>query len=80
MTEDHDAGSLLSSLPRGQDIFDVCEIAGFFKVNDDTVRRWITDGWMHATKIVGKWKISRKDIADLIGEPPPRRKRRTNVR
>ncbi len=45
---------------------EVAEIAG---VTARTVRRWINEGRIKATKI-GQWKISREELLKVLGKDP----------
>jgi excisionase family DNA binding protein len=42
------------------------EVADYFKVNERTVRRWITSGKLEAMKWGGRWLIAESDIKEFI--------------
>jgi excisionase family DNA binding protein len=43
----------------------VKEVAGLFRVNRKTIRRWIGDGILPATKLGRDWRIARADLKAL---------------
>ncbi|RYH06627.1 helix-turn-helix domain-containing protein [Tropicimonas sp. IMCC6043] len=43
----------------------VKEVAAIFRINTKTVRRWIEDGKLPATKPGGHWRIARSDLRAL---------------
>lgn len=43
----------------------VAEVANELRVTERTVRRWIADGTLPATKIVGRVRINRADVEAL---------------
>jgi excisionase family DNA binding protein len=49
-----------------QSPFTVDETAAALRVDERTIRRYITDGKLNAFKVAGQWRIPRSDLASLI--------------
>jgi excisionase family DNA binding protein len=51
-------------------LYTVDEIAGLFHLHTRTVRRFIKEGRLKASKIGGQWRIREQDLREIIGEEP----------
>jgi len=61
------AEKLEGELPQ-QKFFTVNEVAQFLGVSKKSVRRYISFGKLHAYKIGGVWKVTRKDLIKFLLE------------
>lgn len=47
--------------------YTVAQVAEYFHRNEDTIRRWITEGYFpHAYKVADGWYILEKDVKKLV--------------
>jgi len=69
--------------------YTVAQVAEYFHRDEQTIRRWITDGrFPHAYKVSDGWFILEVDVKRLVkqlqaqaaGEMPPLSKEKTGVR
>jgi len=44
------------------ELFTIKEVAGMFKCNPQTIRRYIKEGLLGAVKLKGEYRISQEDI------------------
>lgn len=51
--------------PSNAQCFTIKEAAAFFRVSTKTIKRWIDDGKLPATKPGGHWRVSRADLKAL---------------
>lgn len=49
-------------------LYSVGAVAKMFGVDTHTVRRWINDGKLNATKIEGRWRIQRSEVIRLANK------------
>ena len=50
------------------DIFTSEQVARMLELHPKTVRRYIREGRLNATRVGGQWRIKRKDLEVLMGE------------
>jgi excisionase family DNA binding protein len=51
-----------------QTLYTVDEIAGLFHLHTRTVRRWIKERKLKASKVGGQWRVREQDLREIIGE------------
>lgn len=44
------------------------ELADYIKVSGQTVRAWIRDGKVHATKFGRSWRIAEEEVRRIVAE------------
>lgn len=49
-------------------LYTVLELSQALDINEVTIRRYIKDGKLHATKLAGRWYISQDTLRELISK------------